>query len=236
MFFNKKGSHVGTFLSFGIFVAFLVFIYISYISIFPGFESKQEQEIFIKQIKPKILQRISSDFTVMSVMNNQKDKDCIVIENYPYEKMGYILVKNTKGELVESELYDGKLIIKNIASDNLYKIYSSDFGLSSKNIRGYCPSNSFDFEIGINRKERLVSAERVSGFIKKYRNNYSLIKKELNISEQRNFGIDFIYSNGTMLDTETTNLTRDIFVVRERIEYYNKKAEKKEGYLRIKSW
>jgi len=42
MFFNKKGSHVGTFLSFGIFVAFLVFIYISYISIFPGFESKQE--------------------------------------------------------------------------------------------------------------------------------------------------------------------------------------------------
>lgn len=225
---NKKGSHVGVILSFGIFVTFMVFLYVA---LEPALQTQEEQKILIDKLKPSIKDRISANFTTMTISNSSAT-GCIVINNYEYADMNSTLVKDPEGNIVGSNVSGGHLYI-DADGDDFYKIYSSDVSLNSQ---GFSPSGCSGFEKGIQRKSREVSEEKALDLIDYYNSNYSLLKDELGVLDENNFGFDFIYDNGTAVETETTNLTRDVFIEKFPTQYFNDDATRKGGFFRIKIW
>lgn len=232
--YGKRGSHVGIIISFTLFVTFLVFLYTA---TEPVLESKQEQRNLMNKIESDITKRISTNFTTITITSSSGD-DCIRFNEYPYAEMESTIVKNSQGELVKSEVSrGGGLSIKNSDSGGFYKIYSSDSSLDDVEWDGGgCEGFVDDFKKGINRKENKISLKEIRDFISDYNSNYSNVKKDLDISDEYGFGLDFVYENKTEIKTDSTNLTRDIFVNTKEIIYFNENASKKGGFLRIQVW
>ena len=231
---NKKGSHVGIIISFSLFVAFLIFLYTA---TQPVLESKEEQKNLMQELKNKITDRVSENFTTMTIINSSFNEDCIKIENYPYSDMDTI-VKDSNGEKVPRDFSGDSLYIENTASDGFYKIYSSESSLDNSEMdhTGTCYGFTSDFKRGINRMEKKVSFQRMEGFIEEYNTNYSLVKEQLDVPEENGFALDFLHNNEPILETSKTNLTRSVFIEKKGVMYFDEDADMKGGFLRISVW
>lgn len=229
---NKKGSHVGVVLSFGIFVTFLIFLYIA---IEPALQTKQEQTLLINKLRPQIIDKVSTNFTTMTISNSSAD-DCIRIGDYEYADMNSTIVLDPQGDVISSNVSDGDLYIES-SLEEFYKIHSADVQLDTQSFdTSTCGTTASSYERGINRKQNEISEQKTLDLIDEYDYNYSNIKKEFNVPDTKNFGIDFIHSNGTLVKANATNFTRDIFIKDFSIQYFDGNAEKKGGFLRIRIW
>lgn len=226
---NKKGSHVGIIISFGLFISFIVFMYTI---MSPAVQTQKEQKALMANIKPEIVDMVSSNFTTMTVKNSSDS--CIVINNYNYSDMNSTIVKDSDGNIVPSNVSGENLYIDASSGSEIYKIHSADVQL---NTQSFSPSGCEDsYERGINRKEIEVSSQKTVNLINDYEENYEGYKDKLGVPNERNFGVDFIYNNESRIETETTNTTRNIYVKKFPVQYFTENAEKKGGYLRIKAW
>jgi len=227
---NKKGSHVGMILSFGIFVTFLVFLYMA---IEPALQTSEEQELLMSKLKPKVIERISSNFTTITVSNSSAGS-CMEIDPYPYAGMNSTIALNPQGEVIATQISGDTLSIDTSSGSDFYKIHSADVQLDTQTFSPSGCTNSY--KLGVNRKRTQVSKQKTLNFIEEYDYNYSNVKKSFNIPKANHFGVDFIYDNGTRAETNTTNLTRNIFIEKFSIQYFDEEAKEKGGFLRVRIW
>lgn len=227
---NKRGSHVGIILSFGLFISFLIFMYVL---MAPAVQTQKEQKALMARIKPEIVDRVSSNFTTMTIMNSSSTAGCFVIQDYNYSDMNSTIVKDENGSVVASNVSEGDLFIED-SGTGFYKVHSADVQL---NTQSFSPSGCTDsYELGINRKEIEVSSQKAVNLIKNYEEGYDTLKDEFDIPAGMNFGVDFIYNNESRVETEDTNMTRNIYVEKFSTQYFTDDAEKKGGSLRVKIW
>ena len=227
---NKKGSHIGIVISFVIFMTFIVFLYsISN----PAIKTEKSDESLIEYLEPKIIQEVSSGLTTIYASSSDAGYNCIGIQNYP--GVGFsTIAKNAEDVIIDSYISGSNLYLE--PGEDFVKVFYSEDSLEQHN---------FNFEdcleigttaIDFQRTEKYVSESKIVSLIEDLNNEgYEELKTQFNFVESKDFGIGFV-NDETEIETESSDLSTNIYVEEIPIQYFDNQANIKNGFLKIRVW
>lgn len=226
---DKKGSHVEIIISFIIFVTFVIFLLSM---LMPTVTTKKDKENAFEGIELKIMDKISSNVTVITV-NLDNGDDCVNLANI-IDDLGIgdnIIVKDYSGENVDTYSDGDSLRIDpTIASDTFFKIYYSE-EFDSLDSNSGC--SEMGYTLGLTKVKRYVHEEKILDLIDA---DHATLEQEFNIPESIEFGYGIILSNGTIFETNNQDVQTNIYIKETPIEYIDTEGNILEGYLRTKVW
>lgn len=225
---DKKGSHVGVIISFGIFVTFILFLYTA---LQPAFQTGDEQQRILNILEREVMDEVYANYTVISV--SPDSANCLHIEDYPYSEMDSTIARDSQGNIIQSEISEGDLYVDSPDDSGLLKISSSDTELNSES--GDLSDCSQDYETGMERKKKVVSKSKMVQLIENYSSSESFVREKLDFPEGEPFGFGIVYDNGTRVETESFENSREIFIREVPIQYFDENAERKGGLLVLKT-
>lgn len=118
-------------------------------------------------------------------------------------------------------------------------VYSEEFEeQQEKNPGGECPraNEGTGYIIRTIITDKKLSEKKVIENLALYENDYDTLDDALEISQGDNFGFSFIYSNGTAIGTDESDLNIDIKSEATNLLYVNKQGGIEEGTLILKVW
>ena len=211
-------GHIEVILSMVLFIGFLIFIFLF---LNPSFRTKQE--LPIKDIQDKVIERISSDIGKLSVIVNTED-DC-------YSLMAFSKDVNDK--------YDNNFIEINDSQDpRRYTIYYGNFfDPSLIGVISCSDKIGKDFSLGGYTEESIIVYEKIKELKKDYEENYGGLKESLKVDDfsfkvkdlDGNFVAELIVDKKIPENTNVASKDTPIRVMDNR-------GNIKEFILNIKTW
>lgn len=228
---NKKATHVGVILSFVIFVGFILFLLII---ISPSLKTDNSKENTLTYLSKNIKNKTSGE-VITFLVEDFKIKSCGVIDEAEFDlgEMNFT-VKDPEGNLIASNRSNNKIYLDKKPKIGFYKIY-----YSPEELNYYEISNTEDCEplnISSMRKDKKIIEAKIIKMLEEYNESYSVLKDELNVASNEDFGIRFEYENGTTLGEEIPDVKKDIFSRKVQITYLDINADTKIGNFIIYVW
>jgi len=238
---NKNGSHVGIILSFVIFVTFALFIYAI---LEPGLRSQREKQSLLEYLKGEISREISASLTTatLSINKSQKNQGCVELENFiNLTEMNppNIIVKNESGIIHQANVSANKnhlRIFEKSEESNFFKIYnSSEFQeINSDDSSCKMLSEGKDYTIGLIRTEIYFFESRIINLTEEYKNDYQGLKARLKMPSE--FDFSFLYEDGTIIKTSDKDPSTNVYATEFPIQYINKNASIRSGFINLRVW
>ncbi len=237
---NKKGSHIGVMISFLVFVTFLIFLQIL---LEPALKSNQDRGTLLDGVKDDIINASSSNLKIATIFVEESvTSNCVSIDSFldDFDFDSRIIVLSEDGNVVDSSLASDSNTLqmtRNFNSENLLKIHSSEVfdPLESGSISCQAIVEGSDYILGISREKNYVFEKKLASFIEDS-SNYSKLKLDLGIPEDIDLGIEFVYENGSSINTTEKDVTTNVYVDEEQIDYVGENGKILSGKLRIKIW
>lgn len=238
---NHRGSHVGVVVSFMIFVTFVLFVIVL---LEPSLTTNPDKKSMLESVEKKIIDGTSYQTIVVTVtLENSISETCVSIGSFISDFDGYegIVVKNKNGDLISSSLSSSDLntlqIKRNTNSENFFKIYSSDgFGDGTyETVSCRSITESTDYTIAMTKEQSYVFESKVEDLINDY-SNYNKFKESLNLPNGTDVGFSFEFENGTIISTNETSVTTNIFVKEKTVEYLDENSNVLSGKLKTRIW
>jgi len=229
---TKKGSHVGIVLSFVIFVTFIMFFYIM---IQPALTTESKRAV-LDILKENIIEMASAELTSVSVVAEEVPENCIKLDNFFQTDIGEkIVAKSNTGETLELKRHSSPNHLQVINGDNLFfRIYESEEfdQIYQENLGCGEP----DYNFGLIKTTNETFETKILDIIERHGNDYQDLKKNLSVPAGNDFGLDFIYSNGTEISTKDSSAKVSILAEEFPVKYVTEDATIEMGILRIKIW
>ena len=239
---KKRGSHIGIVLSFIIFVIFLTFLYST---LEPLIKVKGDKEFMLEYLEVVLIEKLNTNLTTLTVtIDESVSQDCVILDNLIEDVNGLnskIIVKDYYKNIIPSYISQGSssdLIVDRVSSgDTFLKIYGSEeFGsLNEKSTLG-CELLGTEYKIKLLKSSEYISKTKVEELKDGYLDEYESLKEELNVPEGSDFGFGFIYNDGTIIETESKNVSRSVYVEEVPVRYLDGEANILSGYIKIKIW
>lgn len=228
---NKKGTHVEIIISFIIFIIFLVFLIASVESPVKKVEDKKNS---FEGIEIGIMEEVSADMTTVTVNVGDESELCLSLTDLiSLSDIGSnIIVKDYFGNPVTSRINGDSLeITRTSVEDNFFRIYySEEFdGLSS----GSGCTEVSDYDIGFTKTDKYVFEKK---FLELINMNYGTVRTLLKVPEGTEFGYGLVLSNGTVHETTQQEVSTNIYIKENPVEYIDLEGNILEGYVRTKIW
>ena len=239
---SRRGSHIGLFLSFIIFVVFLTFLYST---MEPIIKVQDDKRFILEYLETALIEKLNTNLTTLTIIINESvSQDCVVLSSLIEEDKGLnskIIVKDYDKNIVPSYISDANSndLIVNRESSNytFFKVYGSEeFESLNEMPIGECSVLTNDYQIRLLKSSKYISKTKVKELKEGYLEEYEDIKEELNIPEDSDFGFGFIYHNGTVIETESKNVSRSVYVNEVPVRYIDDEANILSGYIKIKIW
>lgn len=242
---NKKGSHVAVIISFVIFVTFLFFIYAA---LEPAVKSKQAGEQFLSSSKDALLTNFSANITYAAIhINNDFDvdgEDCLRITSLsqimPSGLDGDNIFIKDSSESTVGFSWDGQdssLEVEEENSNRLFRAYVSEAISSSETSLNGCPAvSSNSYTLGLVKTEEKAFEQKIVNAIQVYQTNYPAFKASIGISEDKNIGFDFAYSNGTSVTTGEESPETNVYALEFSFDYLSRNMITEAGKLTVRTW
>jgi len=233
MIMKKRGSHVGVVLSFVVFVTFLIFLY----SILePAIQTRGDKQNLLDYLKTEIIEESLGELITATIVINESyfpPELCFEIEQIS-DKAFYI-VKNQTGGITTSSSEGNKLKINWTNKENrFFKIYYSDeelnsYGLSEEN----CADADGNYSISYVRNNNYIFEDKIEELI-----NYNKddLRGLLDFPKEDDFWIGFEYEDGTIIKLEEPEVSTNIYAEEFPIQYIDRDANIKSGFINIKVW
>lgn len=232
---NKKASHIGVVISFGIFLTFIVF---AYVILIPKVET-DEHENLVEDIKNQMVEEISSRVITVSIKTESDSVTCARIGDFftNFDLNKTIVVTDEDGNILTST-YSGpsdQHLGITVAGESLFRIYHS--GEFSEISSGACAESQNLYGKFI-KKEDIVVKSKILTLASDYTNDYGELKSRLNVPSVNNFEFTFTYSDDTETTTEAVEITRgNVYIEEFPIEYIEQAdVSTQVGTLRVKVW
>jgi hypothetical protein len=243
---DKRGSHVGVVISFAIFVTFIIFLY----SIAqPSFQKEQKEESLMAYLEKTLIENCSDYLTIITVnVSTNPGKDCIQLESFTdtFEINNRIIVYNQEQKFTESAVSlspHNDLRINRLStsdSDRFFKIYHSEsFDSVGHGSSWDCEeiSEGTGYNLGVTKNEKYVFEEKFFDLYKDYTEGwYENLKDKLKIPRNFEFGFGLIYNNGSVVETENIDLSKDVYIKNVPIQYVTSTGKIESGFLKLKVW
>ena len=225
---DRKGSHVGMIASFGIFVLFLVGIYLI---TQPVLTIKKDKQLLLDKLELKLIEEFSSTLTTVIINSSGNLANCPYILNsevgQPFETGPLGAVKDKNGNLLNSGYVSGNPSIDPTTEQILWAYYSFEFSINSN----VCSGNYIAQVKSIRKEKRLFESKILNGI-----GNFSNLSQILNLPPGDEFSIAFRSSDGTVTSGGEKNVSRDMFVKEVPVLYIDKNASNLAGEIIIKIW
>jgi len=228
------GSHVGFFLSFAIFIIFLVFLYSILIE---PIRTNQEGGFILEDFKNNILENVSLNLKVSSIVVGNNAVDCIMLLGIMSDLnlSSKIIIKNEFNQIQTAYVLGNDLeIVRNNPNDIFFKIYSSKkFEELGDSVVNPCPPESYDK--GLVKVNEYIFEPNIINLVNIYYSDYENLKGKLGIPIDSDFGFGFAYNNGTIIAAEK-DVTTNIYVEEIQSQYFDKNANILLGRLSVRVW
>jgi hypothetical protein len=221
---EKRGTHIGIIASFSVFILFLVGLYV----IMNPIKGATDKELIMNYVEGKLLEDFSGNLTVALIKPNSTGCMSVNYRDIGVNEDINSIVKDKDNNVIDSEKHGSSLFIKD-SSENLYWIYYSyqDF-YNTAPVSGNCYSPI----IASVRETKEIFEEKIINRI----NNFPEFKDSLNINSQAEFSFSFEMDNKTTIEVGAKNTTLEVFAKEFPIQYYDNKANKLNGIIKIKVW
>jgi len=238
---KKKGSHIGVVLSFIIFVIFLAFLYST---LEPLIKIEKGQEFMLEYLEVALIEKLNTNLTTLTVtISESVNQDCVVLGDLIGDVEGLnskIIVKDYNRDIIPSyisEKSSNDLIVERDSSDIFLKIYGSEeFEILGEKKNGKCKVLSGNYQVDLLKSSTYISKKKAEELKDDYLGEYENLKEEFNVAEGSDFGFGFIYNNGTIIETESKNVSRSVYVEEVPVRYIDSEANILSGYIKIKVW
>ncbi|MBU2615875.1 MAG: hypothetical protein KKC19_02115 [Nanoarchaeota archaeon] len=231
---EKKGSHVGIVISFGIFITFVIF---TYVIISPAIESNENQNL-IKNLKRNLVEEFSTEITIISIKTNTDSSNCARIGDFLTNfQIGKNLVATDSSGNIVTATYTGEhLNIYPEGGESFFRIYGSDTFAEIEG--GPSCSTKKDLYGKFIKKENIVVTENIISIAQEYETDYAGLKERLHIPAINNFEFEFTDSEGEKIATEKKEISRtNIYIEEFPVEYIKESdVSRKVGILKVKVW
>lgn len=228
---GKKASHVGLILSFVVFIGFLFFV-LTVLN--PAVKEQKNKQTNIELLKEKLIEKLSSNLTSVSVKINSEIQGCVYIPKTEGFQNENAKIKDENDASVSGGSVDGN--IKIIISDkSFFKIiYSSEFLEVSEE---ECELlNSDKYSIGSIRISKYLSLAKINQMLADYDLEYQILKDELGVSSGNNFGVIFTDSDENEFSKGTQEVSGNVYIEEIPVQYYDSDANIKSGSIKIRIW
>ena len=235
---NRKGSHVGVMISFMIFVAFVLFISVI---LEPALKTNPDKKSLLESVEKKIIDATSSEM-VTAALSIDSTSTCVSIGSFisNFDAYDGNIIKNQNKALISSSLssadFDTLYIKRNSNSEDFVKIYSSDSLPESDYETISCSSitEGTGYE-ATTKRDSYVFLDKIIDLIDDYE-SYGNFKSNLNLPNNTDVGFSFEFENGSIISTNETQPTTNIFVREKSIEYVDENANILSGKLKTRVW
>jgi hypothetical protein len=235
---NKKGSHVGVVISFVIFVTFIIFLYsLTKTSIQP----EEKENSLLEYLKTELIEDASAELNTFTVsLEKSTGPSCIELNGIS-SKLGInsrMIVKNQNQETTNASLNGDDLRIDRIDNkDDFFKIYTSNEFPGTIAISGSCLelNEGEDYTLGLTKTEKYVFEKKVFDLMTAY-SNYENMKEYLKIPEGSEFGLGFVYENGTSVNVGIKDVSTDIYIREIPVQYISREGDINTGFMEIMIW
>jgi hypothetical protein len=223
---NKKGSHVGTVLSFTIFILFLIF---AYVIIGPVGKFNDQKENSLYFLGEAVLSNVSDQVIVSYLYGGNNTGGCIEI-NTPAGFTNAISL-NSSEEEISSIIEGSKTSVQ--GGYNLTKVFFSKgyFDNSSVLTPGTCVALPLKSQLN----ETRILEKKIINLINLIESDYSSVKDSLGFSDYE-INIRFEYSNGTVIGLEKEDVKASRYAEEKILNYLDTKAREKTGKLILEIW
>lgn len=213
---------MGIIASFSIFILFLVGIFLV---LEPAVENNKNRALTLEFLELKLTEEFSAPLT--SVILKHNETECLSISDSNLEVYGFSnsLVKDSSGNILNSQYNSQILTIETNPSGVLFVYYSNESFLSSTTAETGCGSP----DIESIREEEKIFSDRIINATQ----NVDLLKRKFGI-ESYNFEIIFTMENGTIISSNGKNFTGDIYSSSLSVDYLDKNASINSGEVTIK--
>jgi len=234
---GKKGSHVGLILSFVIFVTFLLFVFTI---LNPAVSEERDKDLAVGLIKEGLINNLTSNLSVTSLKvhgaTDFEGKDCFQIDNIFGEN---VIIKDENGEFVEgSSSEEDNMISISHGDKEFFRIfYSSGFLAGAGRGVGECKQlTPEDYTLGSTKINSYVYEERIYELFEFYDTNYSVLKEDLGVSLDNNFGLSFINSLGVDNPRGFEEFSGNVYIEEILLQYYDSQANVQSGSIKVRVW
>lgn len=239
---SKRGSHVGMILSFVVFVTFLFFVLTVLNPIIKQQESKQTELDLIKNnLKDSLSSNLYSSSLKVDDAANYLDKNnkktCFAID-LPAEFGDNIVVKDVDNQLVNFGTTPARNLKIVHGEKKFFKIfYAESFVVNSILLDQCVKLDEEDYTLSSVRTSEYFFEEDIKNILNEYVGNYSFLKNELGVSEENEFGINFINKTGGEISQGfDTQVAGNIYIDEILIQYYDVEANIKSGVIKLRIW
>ena len=239
----KRGSHVGVVLSFLIFITFLFFLYVT---VAPAIKIKEDKKFILNYLKIELIKKLSEDLTSITiVIDKTVEEGCVELEDFTKEVLvnSTLIVKDNIGNILEAQISQNNRDLFINRGDNktdFFKIHvSKEFDEIEEGSMNQCEKLEKDdegYKIGSIKVTKYLFETKIIELKNLSDYDYDSLKKDLNISGGNEFGFDFIYDNGTIIETKTGETKTNIYIEEIPVQYIDKEANILQGIIRIKVW
>lgn len=240
---KKRGSHIGVVLSFIIFVIFLAFLYST---LEPLIKVEKGPEFMLEYLEAALIEKLNTNLTTLTVTISESiNQDCVVLDGLIEDVSGLnskIIVKDYSKNIIPSYILQGSsndlIVDRDSSGDTFLKIYGSEeFESLSEEPIGDCQLLDLtNYKITLLKSSEYVSKTKAEELKDSYPEEYENLKVELNVPEGSDFGFGFEYNDGTIIETESKNVSRSVYVQEVPIRYLDSEANILSGAIKIKIW
>jgi len=239
---NNKGSHIGFILSFTIFVIFLAFLYST---MEPLIKVQEDNEFMLEYLEVALIEKLNTNLTTLTItIDSSVTQDCVVLDGLIDLEKGLnskILVKdyyqNEISSFVSQENGNDLIVSRDGSDDFFLKIYGSEeFESLAEGSPSGCDLLGADYKIKLLKSSEYISKTKIEELKEDYIGGYENLKEELNLPEESDFGFGFVYNNGTVIETENKDVSRNVYIEDVPVRYIDSEANILSGHLKIKIW
>jgi len=222
---EKKASHVGIMLSFVIFIIFIIFLWTI---TQPAIKTGEDKQYILDYLKTELVNKFSADLTVVSVSASGAE-ECvrISVEDNDLPTELEMIVKDSDENNIPAE--KGNDYVSFRMGDN-FKIYFTYEELNP--IREFSGDECVNGTINWMRTRSNIFETKILDA----KDNFETLKNNLELPGEANFGFSFKKDDKTEISTEDINVPEDIYAEEFPVNYIDKYANLKQGFITIKVW
>lgn len=246
---NKRGSHIGVIISFIIFIGMIVFLY-SILA--PKIQVGQSKQSTINSLALNLESMLSGNLTTVSVYANSSSS-CVNLSDFASNaNLGsplHATAQNPNGETESSGVSgSGFYIEKTNSANKFFTVYdSANLNKSQSGSPAECTTLGYgsgdgNYTIGQIKTNKYVFESLVKNMINNYGDrgygsNYPTLQKDFGLPIQENFGFNFIYQNGTPIQTGGgTPASISVYSQSFPVSYVTVNGSVETGELVVKLW
>lgn len=247
----KRGSQTEIIISFGIFIIFIILLFL----VIKPIKFDEEKNFLLKHLEVELVNELESDLISTSFVNKTPlDKDtvdektCVKLLDIQEVQGLKVIVKNKNKIQIPAKHESGFLYVKSQKNDgsheDFFNFYYSEFLTEDKNVLTDCEdfTNPDKYTLGLIKNLSFISYNKIQKLANEMENPaiYHAVKERLGVPDSNDFSFFLKNNSGEKLiitnNEKIPGSSVEVYTSEFPINYIDDNANINQGWINIQVW